>query len=200
MFPRLLQLGVAQFGLPQLVAFVEISLCWFIWSLAFIRPRRQAARQIELTRASASRWGIFFNFLGSACIFAYIRPAGFAKTLPELTTAMLFAPLAVVLAWRATRHLGKQWRYQAAISQGHELITTGPYARLRHPIYASLLLMQLATGLAYTWWPLLVAGILLSLIGFEIRIHAEDRLLEQYFQDEFLEWRGRTKAYIPFIR
>lgn len=200
MFQHLLQLGMAQFGLLQLAAFGEIALCWIIWSLAFIRPSRQAAEQKEVARASSSRWGIFFNFLGFACTFAYVRPVEFAKTLPELAAGVLLAPLGVILAWRATRHLGKQWRFQAAISQGHSLIMTGPYARLRHPIYASILLMQLATGLAYTWWPLLVAGILLSLIGFEIRVHSEERLLEQYFQDEFLEWRGRTKAYIPFIR
>lgn len=200
MFLHLRQPGIAQFGFAQLVAFAEIGLCWFIWWLAFIGPRREAAGQKEITHASASRLGIFFNFLGFACIFAYIRPVGYTKTLPELAAGMLLAPLGVNLAWRATRHLGKQWRFQAAISQGHQLITTGPYARLRHPIYASILLMEVSTGLVYTWWPLLVAGVVISLIGFEIRIHAEDRLLEQYFQDEFLEWRGRTKAYIPFIR
>lgn len=200
MVQRLFQLGLAQFGMLQLVAFGEIALCWFIWWLAFLGPRRKAADLKEVARASSSRWGIFFNFLGFACTFAYVRPVGYIKTLPELAGGMLLAPLAVILTWQATRHLGKQWRFQAAISEGHQLVTDGPYAQLRHPIYLGILLMQLASGLAYTWWPLLVAGLLLSLIGFEIRIHAEDRLLEQYFQDEFLEWRGRTKAYIPFIR
>jgi len=48
--------------------------------------------------------------------------------------------------------------------------------------------------------PLLVAGFLIFLIGIEIRVHAEDRLLEEYFQEEFLEYKGRTRAFIPFLR
>ncbi len=50
--------------------------------------------------------------------------------------------------------------------------------------------MLLASGAAYSWWPMLVAGLILFLIGTEIRVHAEDRLLEVYFQDEFIEYRG----------
>ncbi len=40
---------------------------------------------------------------------------------------MILGPPSVALAWAATRHLGKQWRYQAAVSEDHELIQTGPY-------------------------------------------------------------------------
>lgn len=200
MLQRLLQLGLTRLGLPQLAALGWIALCWIVWWLAFIRPRKLAADQETIATAPRSRTGIFFNFLGFACIFAWVRPPVFVKTVPELAVGALLAPFCVILAWKATRHLGKQWRFSAAITSGHELITTGPYAAVRHPIYASMLGMLLATGLVYTWWPLLVAGLLLFLIGIEIRIRAEERLLESYFQDEFLEWRGRTKAYIRFIR
>jgi protein-S-isoprenylcysteine O-methyltransferase Ste14 len=60
--------------------------------------------------------------------------------------------------------------------------------------------MLLATGAAYTWWPMLVAGFVLFFIGIEIRVRAEDRLLAEHFQDVFFEYRGRVRAYIPFIR
>jgi protein-S-isoprenylcysteine O-methyltransferase Ste14 len=113
---------------------------------------------------------------------------------------MLLGPPSVVLAWRATRHLGKYWRYQAALSANHELVQTGPYAWIRHPIYASMLGMLLASGAAYSWWPMLVSGLSFFLIGTEIRVEAEDQLLETYFQDEFIEYRARVRGYIPFIR
>jgi len=200
MLQRLLQSGLAVLGLSQLVALGWILLCWLVWCLAFIRPRKLAADQKTIATAPKSRTGIFFNFLGFACIFAWVRPVGFVKLLPELAIGSLLAPFCVILAWKATHHLGKQWRFAAAITSGHELITTGPYAAVRHPIYASMLGMLLATGLVYAWWPLLVTGLLLFLIGIEIRIRAEERLLEAYFQDEFLEWREHTKAYIRFIR
>ncbi|HTB95676.1 MAG TPA: isoprenylcysteine carboxylmethyltransferase family protein [Terracidiphilus sp.] len=195
-----LQLALAQFGPLQLIAFGEVAVCWIVWIFGFLRPRKLASGQTEILRAPASRWGIFFNFIGFGCIFVYVRPTDFVKTVPELVAAMALAPISVLLSWRATRHLGKQWRFQAAISEGHILVKTGPYARLRHPIYASMLGLILSVGLIYTWWPMIVAGMLFLLIGIEIRVQAEERLLEQYFQDEFLEWRGRTKAYIPLIR
>lgn len=184
----------------QWIARGELVVCWLVWWLAFVRPRREAAGQKKVVRARASQWGIFLNFLGFACICAYVRPAGFEKTIPELVVSMVLAPPCVVLVWSATRHLGKHWRYEAALSAGHELVQTGAYSRLRHPIYASMLGMVLATGFAYTWWPLFAAGFLLFLIGIEIRVQAEDRLLEEHFQEEFFEYRGRTRAYIPFIR
>jgi len=104
-----------------------------------------------------------------------------------------------VLAWSAARHLDKYWRFEAALSDDHQLITTGPYRWLRHPIYASMLGLLLQTGLARAWWPLLVAGILFGVIGTEIRIRAEDGLLAARFHDQFAAYRT-TKAYLPFLR
>jgi protein-S-isoprenylcysteine O-methyltransferase Ste14 len=45
---------------------------------------------------------------------------------------------------------------EAALSEDHELVQTGPYRWIRHPIYASILGMLLATGNAWTWWPMFV--------------------------------------------
>ena len=60
--------------------------------------------------------------------------------------------------------------------------------------------MVLATGFAWTWWPLQIAGIAFFLVGTEIRIRAEDRLLGERFQESFAAYRARVPAYIPFIR
>ncbi|HLY39801.1 MAG TPA: isoprenylcysteine carboxylmethyltransferase family protein [Terracidiphilus sp.] len=184
----------------QWIAFGELAICWIAWSLAFKQPRREAAGQAKIVRAPASRWGIFLNFIGFACVFAYMRPVGLEKTIPELLASMLIGPPAVILVWKATSHLGRHWRYEAALSADHQLVQTGAYRWMRHPIYASMLGMLLSTGLAYTWWPFLVAGFLIFLIGIEIRVRAEDRLLAERFQDEFFEYKARTPAYIPFLR
>jgi protein-S-isoprenylcysteine O-methyltransferase Ste14 len=60
--------------------------------------------------------------------------------------------------------------------------------------------MLLATGAAWTWWPMWVAAVIFLLAGTEIRIRAEDRLLAERFQDAFAAYRSRVRAYIPFIR
>jgi len=184
----------------EVVALAELLLCWVAWSLAFLSPRRKAKGQRKTVRDPASRWGILLVMASYACAWAYVKPPGFEKSAPSLIASMLLAPAAVVLVFAATRHLGKQWRYEAALSEDHELIRTGPYRRLRHPIYASMLGMLLATLLAWTWWPLLIASLLFFLAGTEIRVRAEERLLAARFRDEYSAYRAGTWAYIPYLR
>jgi protein-S-isoprenylcysteine O-methyltransferase Ste14 len=113
---------------------------------------------------------------------------------------MAIAPVAAVFGWLAVRHLGKQLRILAGLYADHELIRTGPYAIVRHPVYASLFLMMLATGLLFARWPMLVLGMVLYIAGTEIRIHAEEGLLRARFGEEFEQYRRRVPAYLPFLR
>ena len=184
----------------QIAAWVMLGLCWIAWSLAFVRPQRRAAGKKKAVRAPASRWGILLVMLGYACEWAFVSPPGFHKSAASLIASMVVGPPSVALVWMATRHLDKQWRFEAALSEDHELIKTGPYRWLRHPIYASMLGMLLQVGLARAWWPLLLAGILFYVIGTEIRVSAEERLLASRFGDEYADYRRTARAYIPFIR
>jgi protein-S-isoprenylcysteine O-methyltransferase Ste14 len=184
----------------QIAAYVELGLCWIVWSLAFIKPHKLSTGQKEVAAAPSSRWGIGLVMLSFAFAWAYLRPTGFQKSSAALIASMILGPPSVALAWAATRHLGKQWRYKAALSQDHELIQTGPYARLRHPIYASMLGMLLSTLTAWTWWPMALASVMAFVVGTEIRIRAEERLLAERFTQSFPAYRARTSAYIPFIR
>jgi protein-S-isoprenylcysteine O-methyltransferase Ste14 len=184
----------------ELAAYAELLLCWITWSLAFVKPSKQAAGQKEVSSAPASRGGILLVMVGFALCWAFVRPTGFHKSASELIVSMLLGPPSVALAWAATRHLGKQWRYKAALSQDHELIQTGPYRWLRHPIYASMLGMLLSTLAAWTWWPMALGSLIAFLAGTEIRIRAEERLLAGHFGSAFDAYQSRTSAYIPFVR
>jgi len=184
----------------QIAAFVELGICWIAWSLAFIKPHKQASGQKEAVSAPASRWGIALVMAGFAMAWAYLRPVDFQKSTLALVISMILGPPSVALAWAATRHLGKQWRYKAALSPDHELIQTGPYRWLRHPIYASMLGMLLSTLAAWTWWPMALGSVIAFLAGTEVRIHAEERLLAERFGASFIAYRARTSAYLPFIR
>lgn len=184
----------------QWIALGELLLCWILWSLAFIRPRRQAADRKEVAKSATSKWGVFLVMVSFALLWAWVRPVGFHKAAIALVASMILAPLATALGWAAARHLGKQWRYAAALREDHELIQSGPYRWLRHPIYASMFGMLLATGLCWTWWPMFLGSVVCFVAGTEIRIRAEDRLLEARFQETFVAYRARTRAYLPFLR
>ena len=181
------------------VAFGVLILSWIVWVLAFVRVRRVAAGQQKAVRAPASRWGIALVGIGYFLVWVQIHPVGFHKSAASLIVSMLLGLPSAGMAWAATYHLGKQWRYEAAISKGHELIQTGPYRFLRHPIYTSMFGMLLAAGCCVSWWPRFVAGVGGFLIGTEVRVRAEERLLAGHFP-EYAEYRKRTSAYLPMIR
>ena len=71
---------------------------------------------------------------------------------------------------------------------------------IRHPIYASLLALTVATGLLMTQWLWLLAALALFVAGTEIRVRTEDELLESRFGAEFREYQKRVPAYVPFVR
>ena len=187
------------------IAFAELLVCWILWIAVFVVQHKRITPQKPVQSAPVARWGIAFQMLGYALVWSYVRPAEFSELLiPKpmlvLIASMLLGPASVVLAWFAVRHLGKQWRVEAALSEDHELVRTGPYVWLRHPIYTSMFGMLLATALAWTWWPMIVAGVATFLIGTEIRVRVEDRLLSTRFKESFTSYRGSAAAYIPFIR
>ena len=113
---------------------------------------------------------------------------------------MIVAPLSTLLVWQAIGHLGKQWRIQAGLFADHELVRTGPYRFVRHPIYASMLGMLVSSGLVMTHWAVLIVAVAIFIVGTEIRVRAEDGLLESRFGETFREYRAAVPAYIPFVR
>jgi protein-S-isoprenylcysteine O-methyltransferase Ste14 len=102
----------------------------------------------------------------------------------------------VAFAIWARHHIGKYWSGTVALRAGHELIRTGPYTRIRHPIYTGILLALAGTGLAVGRYRALVAFaiILLSLIWKSKR---EEALLANQFGAAFEEHRRRTGFFLP---
>jgi protein-S-isoprenylcysteine O-methyltransferase Ste14 len=72
--------------------------------------------------------------------------------------------LAGLLSWTGARALSRQWRIDAGLSADHELITSGPYRFVRHPIYTSILCTLLGTGFLITPCWLLLPSVLLFII------------------------------------
>ncbi len=181
-------------------ALSDLAVSWILWILVFvIRHLRRSGAEAVVT-APEARKGIVLQGLAFAFVWTYAGPVIFERPAILLILSMILGPLSVALAWSAVRHLGKQWRIQAGLSADHELVRTGPYGYVRHPVYASILGMLLATGFVWAWWPMLVLALIFYFAGTEIRVRAEDRLLAGRFQDSFTVYRSRVPAYIPFLR
>ena len=173
---------------------------WVLWfaPFLFLRPKQKGQ---AVKKAPQARWGILLQTLGYWTIYIPSRPM-FNQTLApwRIAAATVVGLIGVVTAASALRHLGKQWRVDAALNEDHELVRTGPYRIMRHPIYGSMLDMMVMSilFLGYLpWWPI---GLALFLAGIEIRVRAEDGLLRGRFGEAFETWKRAIPAYLPPIR
>jgi protein-S-isoprenylcysteine O-methyltransferase Ste14 len=104
---------------------------------------------------------------------------------------------AIGLFTASSRELGRNWSLVARTRGDHELVRTGPYSRVRHPIYLGLLLFMLALAVALGHWAQLLIALPVFFAGTEIRTRIEDSLLEQSFGDAFRDYRNATPAILP---
>ena len=118
----------------------------------------------------------------------------------EAVLAAFTAALAVASTWlcySAARVLGRHWALMARVIVGHELVRSGPYARVRHPIYLALFGLVIATALAFSRWQALAPAVAVYGIGTLLRIRAEEKLLHGAFGAEFQEYSRRVPALFP---
>ena len=183
-----------------MAAQIALAVLWFAWlyPFAFRAPHHQNRENI--TVAGPTRVGLLLECIAIAMAFAFRLPPQPASAWYRLLPAILLASAAIPGAWASVTHLGKQFRLHAGLYVDHQLIQTGPYAIVRHPIYATFLAMLLCSLLLMTPWPWALASLSVFLIGTEIRVRSEDRLLESRFGDEFRRYRRRVSAYVPFVR
>ena len=182
------------------VAIIELFVCWFGWAYPFILQTPRRLKRTAVTDVRSTVIGLLLQ--GAAVFFAWATHfmLGGQPGLPRVLASMVLGPCAAALAWSAVKHLGRQYRITAGVFADHDLVRGGPYRFVRHPVYASLLLLLLSTLLLLAPWRWFVISLLLYVAGAEIRIRAEDRLLAAHFGEEFEQYRKQVRAYIPFLR
>lgn len=103
----------------------------------------------------------------------------------------------VLLRYRAGRALGPWFSRHVRTSPDQELVSSGPYRRLRHPLYIGLLLIASGMGLLFANLPGAVATLLGSarLVGH--RMAAEERRLEEALGERYLRWKAERRRLLP---
>lgn len=170
---------------------------WLVWFLPF--PITRWNRSTPQRRDPRARWGLILQGISYACPWQghfWISPPAPWR----LALGVLFLALAAGLSWTATRALGRHLRFDAALSPDHQLVRSGPYRFLRHPIYASMLCLLLGTCFMFAPPILFAIAIVIFIVGTEIRVRIEDNLLASHFGGEFNSYQHQVSAYIPFIR
>ncbi len=97
----------------------------------------------------------------------------------------------LLLAIWARRHLGRNWSAEVRIAEDHELVRTGPYRLLRHPIYMAMLGMFPGTAIASSQYHSVV-GLAVLVAAYLRKTRLEDQILAQTFGDEYDAYRRET--------
>ncbi|MGC4029019.1 MAG: isoprenylcysteine carboxylmethyltransferase family protein [Steroidobacteraceae bacterium] len=103
------------------------------------------------------------------------------------------------LCFGARARIGRNWSGTVTLKQDYELIATGPYALVRHPIYTGLLLAIVGSALARDEWRGVLAMIIAWLAIWR-KLRLEERWLQEQFGPSYAEYARRVPALVPFTR
>ena len=190
-------------GLPGLIALMGGFLLFFA-SLAWTRiGASRADGGAAARKSSLSRWGVLIQILGfSAVGFGTVvvaLPATSPLALGEAAAVAALMLLAFGLFTAAARAMGANWSIVARLREGHELVTTGVFAFLRHPIYTAMGAFLIALAIAFGHEFGLILGVPLFALGTGIRIYEEERLLRGEFGAAYDDYAARVKRFVPGI-
>jgi protein-S-isoprenylcysteine O-methyltransferase Ste14 len=179
--------------MPAYVYFL-IAAGSFLWCLPFVYVRVKGKEPFQFDRRA--RWGV-----GLQCIAYSLLWQGpfWTRSLEwwRVAISMSLFLLGCLLSWTAARSLGRHFRVDAAVDSNQELVRSGPYRLVRHPIYTSMLCVLLGTGFLVAPIYLFAPAILVFLAGTEIRMRVEDRLLASRFGKQFREYQRNIPRLIP---
>jgi protein-S-isoprenylcysteine O-methyltransferase Ste14 len=167
------------------------------WALA-ARDTRQTRPRVR--GAPSPLRGVLY-FVGGALIF--LAPSlgplddRFVPAVVEVGAAgWVLTAVGMLFSIWARVSLGRNWSGRVVVKQEHELVSRGPYALVRHPIYTGLLVALTGTALYDGRWRALL-GVALFTIGFWLKARSEENLLEGEFGDDYRTYRARTPMLIP---
>lgn len=172
---------------------------WLVyWGISALKAKTTQRRESRASRATH----VLPLLLGAGLLGWHVRGQWLEQRLwPRsllvywLGVALLTAGLAFAI-W-ARSHLGRNWSGSVTVKQGHELIRSGPYRWVRHPIYTGIITALLGTAIA--------SGTLRAALGFLIitlallrKLRIEERFMQETFPEEYPHYRATVPALIPF--
>ena len=117
---------------------------------------------------------------------------------PWCGTAIL--GFALWLFWRSHADLGLNWSITLELRHGHQLIQHGVYRVVRHPMYASILLWDIAQGLLLQNWLAGWSALVTFAVLYSIRTPREEQMMCELFGQEYRDYMRQTGRLFPRLR
>jgi protein-S-isoprenylcysteine O-methyltransferase Ste14 len=181
-----------------------IGVLWLAWAVYWFI----AARSVKTTRREESPLSRAAHIvpLGIAAwlLWASTLPGHFleGRFLPEAPatywTGVVIVVVGLLFAIWARNVLGRNWSGTVTLKENHELIRSGPYRYVRHPIYTGLLIAFAGSAIARgEWRGLLALGIAFAALWRKLKL--EEEWMIETFGDAYRRYRDEVRALIPFV-
>ena len=190
-------------GLPGLLA---LGVGFFAFLASLIPAQRVRASAEGETTARRSRasivgvaiQGLAIGFTSIGIQRATLDPLSAKALVEAAAVALLMAATVWLFVW-ASRTMGRNWSIVARTREDHTLVTAGPFAWIRHPIYTAMFLMMIALAIGLGHLARLLIAVPLYALGTAIRVRIEERLLRTAFGSAYEEYANRVKRFIPGV-
>jgi protein-S-isoprenylcysteine O-methyltransferase Ste14 len=177
---------------------------WLAWAAYWVATSRAVKREVR-KESRVSRWGHMLPLMLGGWLLATPH---LPRAWRSLEAAVIpWSPalywggvsmLALGLAFSvwARQHIGRNWSAMVTVKARHELVRSGPYAWVRHPIYTGLLAGFLGTAVLLDQWRgVLALSIALAALWRKLRL--EERFMLETFGKDYADYRRRVRALVP---
>jgi protein-S-isoprenylcysteine O-methyltransferase Ste14 len=166
---------------------------WIYWLVAATGAK---AGQTRWTRFAGVRVGIILIILLLLRVGAFKGHATTTNPWLQGIGLVLFLAGLALAVW-ARIYLGRNWGMPMSQKVDPELVTTGPYSSVRHPIYSGIILAMIGTAIAVSLYWLVAVALLGAYFIYSAVV--EERTMAHLFPDSYPEYKRSTKMLIPFI-
>jgi protein-S-isoprenylcysteine O-methyltransferase len=178
-----------------------IIVCFLIQISFWLSKLSSTKKIIKKTGGKGMRF--VFYFLIATFIFLqynvdFLKIELWSNTLTTKIIADVITFIGLLIMLWARKALDKNWSADIVLKENHELIISGPYAFVRHPIYTGLSMMVLGVviyvdTLAFTIF------FILFFLGAYYKAKKEEKLLISHFGEQYIIYKKNVKTLIPFI-
>jgi protein-S-isoprenylcysteine O-methyltransferase Ste14 len=171
---------------------------WLLWALRTKQTQQRESGSSRLSYTLMTAAGFWVMFAGDLPgDWLHVRLWSVSFSTQVLGIAITAAGLLFSL-W-ARFYLGTNWSGAVTVKVGHELVRSGPYRWVRHPIYTGMVLAMAGTGVARGQVRGIVAVVLLY-IGFKMKSRIEERTMVATFGAQYEDYSRSTGGILPRLR
>jgi protein-S-isoprenylcysteine O-methyltransferase Ste14 len=167
---------------------------WIGWLVASLTAKASRGR---LGRLAGLRFAVI------AVVVLIVRLTWLGNRAPHLSgpvlagTGLTLWIAGLGLAVWARLYIGRNWGMPMTRREQPDLVTTGPYHLIRHPIYTGIILALAGTAVAISLWGLIIAALVAGFFIFSAT--REERFLAEEFPGAYPAYQARTKMLVPFL-